>query len=231
MASQGLELFWGGKSSFKWTKQKTQPLSRQEKGELEAGNGTLPVPTSPSLHELPQDTLPRPAQGEQGRAPGKGASQKPPKPLQWPSPTAANCSRWTICTRLFAGTNMGAEGGHRTEMKHLVFKSVLGAQRNELPLIKAQHSTIRRPVPWRGPAHWREGGTGGLSQQAHPEPKARELSACPSQVWLSETFKGGKKPNSPPFRFFFCVRVRGGKATMSEGPRDVMGNTLPMPPA
>lgn len=54
-----------------------------------------------------------------------------------------------VCARLFTGINVP---GKHTEMKHLVFKSVLGARQNEQPLIKARHVisthvTQSRPRP------------------------------------------------------------------------------------
>lgn len=66
-----------------------------------------------------------------------------------------------ICWNQLNGPGVGwGEEKHCTETKHLVFKSVLGAQWNELPLIKAQHA-ISMPVPRSQPTRQREGGGPG----------------------------------------------------------------------
>lgn len=70
-----------------------------------------------------------------------------------------------VCTGLFTGINVP---GKHTEMKHLVFKSVLGARQNEEPLIKARH-VISTHV-----------------RQSHPHPRA---SPSPRPAKEERSFK------------------------------------------
>lgn len=132
-----------------------------------------------------------------------------------------------VCTRLFTGINVP---GKHTEMKHLVFKSVLGARQNEEPLIKARHVisthvTQSRPRPPASPSPRPAGEKRSFKTLWSQTPGAGFIHKAPS---LGSARSGCQK----------CLNMEKNKQLqhvfrrdLSEALCDVMGNAAFVLPA